>query len=143
MMRDPRMTERDYERSEYPTDYGSRSYRPREFSEGEYEQGEYGPRERGFGRMSEERGYRERGYGASGFGQSQRAYDYGQRDYAGGDFGERESSRGGTQMFPRSWEGPFQGVGPRNYSRSDDRIREDVSDRLAMHGGVDARQIDV
>jgi hypothetical protein len=41
-----------------------------------------------------------------------------------------------------SW-GPYAGRGPRNYTRSNDRIREEVSDRLADHPWVDASQIDV
>ncbi len=39
--------------------------------------------------------------------------------------------------------GPFTGVGPLNYQRSDDRIEEDVCDRLAQHGQLDASNIDV
>lgn len=39
--------------------------------------------------------------------------------------------------------GPYTGVGPRGYRRSDDRIREDVSELLARHGRLDASDIDV
>ncbi len=39
--------------------------------------------------------------------------------------------------------GPFTGVGPRNYSRSDEHILSDVVDRLTVHGQVDARNIEV
>jgi hypothetical protein len=39
--------------------------------------------------------------------------------------------------------GPFTGVGPLNYQRSDDRIEEDVCDRLAQHGQLDASNVDV
>jgi osmotically-inducible protein OsmY len=37
----------------------------------------------------------------------------------------------------------FRGRGPRNYSRSDDRIREDVNDRLTDHDYLDASDIEV
>lgn len=37
--------------------------------------------------------------------------------------------------------GPFEGVGPRGYRRSDERIKEDVCERLTSHGGIDARGI--
>jgi hypothetical protein len=37
----------------------------------------------------------------------------------------------------------FSGKGPRGYRRSDERIREDVSDRLTDHPGIDASDIDV
>lgn len=39
--------------------------------------------------------------------------------------------------------GPHAGRGPRGYTRSDERIREDVCDRLCEHGFVDASDIDV
>ena len=37
----------------------------------------------------------------------------------------------------------FRGRGPKNYQRSDDRIREDVCERLTMDDGVDATDIEV
>ena len=37
----------------------------------------------------------------------------------------------------------YRGRGPRNYQRSDDRIREDVCERLTMDHDVDASDIDV
>lgn len=39
--------------------------------------------------------------------------------------------------------GRFEGRGPKGYTRSDERIREDVSDRLARHGDIDASDIDL
>lgn len=39
--------------------------------------------------------------------------------------------------------GPFAGVGPRGYRRSDARILEDVNERLAGHGWVDASRMEV
>lgn len=39
--------------------------------------------------------------------------------------------------------GPYTGVGPRNYRRPDGRIKDDVNDRLTWHGYIDARDIDV
>ncbi len=41
------------------------------------------------------------------------------------------------------YRGPFTGVGPRNYTRSDEHILSDVYDRLTMHGQVDARNIEI
>jgi hypothetical protein len=40
-------------------------------------------------------------------------------------------------------EGGFRGRGPKGYRRSDERIREDVSDRLADAADVDASDIEV
>ena len=40
-------------------------------------------------------------------------------------------------------EGRFAGIGPKGYRRSDDRIREDVCDRLTAAADIDAREITV
>ena len=40
-------------------------------------------------------------------------------------------------------EGPYAGMGPKGYQRSDERIREDVCDRMTAHGQLDARGIEV
>lgn len=48
----------------------------------------------------------------------------------------RQAGRQGTR-------GPYTGLGPADYVRSDDRIREDVCDRLTEHGGIDAREVRV
>lgn len=52
--------------------------------------------------------------------------------YAGGGW-SNESYRGGM----------FSGRGPRNYQRSDERIREDVNERLTIDPRIDASEIDV
>ncbi|SMH48507.1 BON domain-containing protein [Azospirillum agricola] len=51
-------------------------------------------------------------------------------------------------MHRQDWEreGPaanFRGVGPRGYRRSDERIREDIIDRLTDDPRIDATDIDV
>jgi hypothetical protein len=44
----------------------------------------------------------------------------------------------------REWnKGPHRGKGPKNYRRSDSRIREDVSDRLSDDPYIDASDIDI
>jgi osmotically-inducible protein OsmY len=47
--------------------------------------------------------------------------------------------------YAEAWQipGPFTGRGPRGYQRSDERIKEDINDRLTMHGRIDANEIDV
>jgi hypothetical protein len=61
----------------------------------------------------------------------------GGRDYAAGPghvaFGYR----------PRPREASHRGRGPRNYVRSDDRIRDDINERLTQDRFVDASDIDV
>ncbi len=39
--------------------------------------------------------------------------------------------------------GPFYGIGPRGYRRSDERIQDDIAYRLYQHGWIDAREIAV
>ncbi len=39
--------------------------------------------------------------------------------------------------------GPYTGYGPRNYRRSDDRIRDDISDRMWSDGELDAGGITI
>jgi osmotically-inducible protein OsmY len=51
-------------------------------------------------------------------------------------FGDRQAER-------RREEDQFRGRGPKGYTRSDDRIREDVSDRLTDDPFVDASEIEV
>ncbi len=48
-------------------------------------------------------------------------------------------------LNPSDWSqyGPYTGFGPRNYHRSDERIREDLNDRLWINGQLDASGIDV
>jgi hypothetical protein len=61
-----------------------------------------------------------------------RPYDYG----FGGQYSQVES-------FTWDIEGPYRGLGPRGYRRPDERIHEEVCDRLEAHGGVDASEVEV
>jgi BON domain-containing protein len=70
---------------------------------------------------------REPGYGGEGSGRSV----------------ERPGWGDPSAWGPERPVGPHAGRGPRGYTRSDERIREDVCDRLAQHGYVDASDIDV
>ncbi len=98
-------------------------------------------------------GYRRgESYGASaegfeGFGRESRGYGSefgrGTQDFAGG-YGYGETQRYGESFgTPGRNRGRFTGRGPKGYIRSDDRIREDVSDRLEQHGEIDASEIEV
>ncbi len=48
-------------------------------------------------------------------------------------------------VYEEEWlrPGPYTGVGPKNYRRSDERIQEDVCERLKQNAQIDARDIDV
>jgi BON domain-containing protein len=77
-----------------------------------------------------------------------RNWEYGRRDYVPWErpysvFGGTPGyDRYGTPTFERGW-GPYYGRGPRGYQRSDERIREDVCDRLTDAPDVDASDIDI
>lgn len=66
------------------------------------------------------------------------SYDYGRS----GQYSQVDSF---TWDLSGDWNqpGPHSGRGPEGYRRSDDRIREDVCQRLTVHGEVDARGIEV
>ncbi|HYG97658.1 MAG TPA: BON domain-containing protein [Terriglobales bacterium] len=57
------------------------------------------------------------------------------------DYGRSEREHSGER--PTSRHGRFTGVGPKGYKRSDERIREDVCERLMQHPDVDASDIEV
>jgi osmotically-inducible protein OsmY len=97
------------------------------------------------------------GYGYAGGGRGERQrMDYG-RDYGRGGRGDQRGWWDRTADEVRSWFGDddaerrrdaderagHRGRGPRGYARSDDRIREDVSDRLTDDPFIDASEIEV
>lgn len=63
--------------------------------------------------------------------------DYG-RDLEGQAYGPSPRSASSDRSF-----GAHRGRGPRGYTRSDERIREDVNDRLSDDGHIDASDIEV
>jgi hypothetical protein len=75
---------------------------------------------------------------------------YGRRRDSSADWSLSGES-GSRHLSPTAWSytevwmipGPHAGRGPNGYTRSDDRIREDICDRLTQHGMIDASQIDV
>jgi hypothetical protein len=125
--------------------YGNRGYR-----EGDYDQAHRGPRAQGyeqsgdhdFRRWSSERGERSDRFGASWSPSSERSalnqlYDR-ERDLDRNAWSnpQREFNRDSTRQS-------FVGKGPKNYTRSDERIREDVCDRLSDDDEVDATDITI
>lgn len=59
--------------------------------------------------------------------------------------GEGGSARGGEgrHWTASGYPGGHRGVGPQGYVRSDERIREDVCERLTLHDAIDASRIEV
>ena len=118
---------------------------------GGYGQG-YGSGQQPFGQQGYGQGFEQQGrYGQQGFGQGRSG---GQGQYGRGGFEQGRyggMSQGYGQQGQGQWDqgqfgqgqGQFRGAGPKGYQRSDDRIREDVSDELEQHGSLDAHEIDV
>ena len=87
------------------------------------------------------------GYEGEGFMES----DY--RTGFSGGYGHRNAPHGSRDLesgADRGWNigrdtdrGSYRGLGPKNYQRSDERIREDVCERLTMDHDVDASEIEV
>lgn len=113
-------------------DYGSHN-------EQRYGGAPYSGRERG--RETELYGY---GYGArDGDGRYRGrdgAYGYGRSDYDDAFPGDNPNVEAVTDG---ERQGEHHGRGPKGYRRSDERIREDVNDRLTYHHHLDASDIEV
>jgi hypothetical protein len=85
-------------------------------------------------------------YGSHGFGPQYGGSQYGsQYESQSGGYGSGGVGFGATSdrwsREGRYGEGRFYGRGPRGYQRSDDRIRDDVNDRLTFDPDVDASDI--
>lgn len=132
---------------------------PDQMNSGGYGQGEY--RQGGYGHD----GYRQQGGRSGGWygegrgqpgqqgswGSTPYAEPFGGQQYAGQQLGGRQESAGGRMSGQMSsgdpWssggQGEHRGRGPKNYTRSDERIREDVCDRLCDDPALDASDIEV
>lgn len=143
-----------YSRREHAADYGRSDYNrgynrgddydrtpgyDRDRDPGDRSRGAYGPAgnysRSGYGRneFDADADYG-RGYGASMHGR-RGAWEEQDRSYGSG------VGRRGDDSF--AVPGPHAGTGPQGYTRSTDRIREDVCERLTHHGHIDASGITV
>lgn len=91
-------------------------------------------------------------FGASGFDQqSSRGFSsgyasaYPQTDMGSpSGWGRTQSHSGGQGGWDSDQEeGPFGGRGPRNYRRQDERITEDINERLTQNSHINAEEIEV
>jgi hypothetical protein len=108
----------------------------------------------GFGSRPQ-RGYQS-GYGAQQQGSSQFGYlggseepgesryssQYDYRREGGSRFGSGQEE-GGTGHGNRRFDEDYSGRGPRNYSRSDERIKEDICDELSSDPQCNAEDIEI
>ena len=118
---------RQYERG------GGYGYGRQGYTAGQSAQGSYGARP-----MSEHSGV---GYAGGQYARSGAEYGYGGRGYTGGMRPMGEGT--GVGYAGREALGQYSGRGPRNYLRSDERIRDDVCYRLTEDPDVDASNIEV
>lgn len=150
-------------------DYGREDYGREGGGYGGYDEGGYGYGREGYGYGGYGRGgnygrddFRRRygeDYGRGGYRRGYYGRDYGGRneergwwdratDEVSSWFGDEDAERR-REMDERrggAWrlaEGGYRGRGPSGYTRSDERIREDVSDRLTDDPGLDASNIEV
>jgi hypothetical protein len=137
--------ERDYSQDE-PHEYSGRGYgygRDLGRSMGrDYGRGSFNP-DRGSFFDPVDRGWRGRDVDFDDFGRSARNRGYNRNWELEDDWDEEAEPI--YMSYQEGWlvPGPFTGVGPRGYQRSDERILEDVSERLTRHGQIDASDVEV
>lgn len=120
----------DMNRNYGGNDFRSGSSRP-------YGSGEYG-------RSFDSRGYEDRGYGEYNRNDRNmnRDRDWWDRttDEVSSWFGDEDAER---RRRMDKMNGPHRGKGPKGYTRSDDKIRDDINDKLYHDSYVDAGDIEV
>lgn len=107
------------------------------------DRGDYG-REGHYGRTYDQGGRNRRGN--LGFGENYRRLEERGEDDGRGGWWQKEDSKGpgySSTMRKFGQIGPYKGKGPRGYERSDERVREDISDRLCDDPSIDASDIEV
>jgi len=139
---------------------GSESFDDQDFSQ-EYSQGSTHYGSQGFGAQGSQGVYGPQGFGAQG-GIGARGSEYGlgagysssggysREGYGAGQYGQGSQSSGSDQWRARDVSGQgfggtssYRGLGPRNYTRSDERIREDLNERLTDAHDIDASGLSV
>lgn len=84
--------------------------------------------------------YPDAAYGSSHTDYANRSYDRGRFD---GVYAPSYASPPSADRLAREYRGGYSGRGPKGYTRTDERIREDVCERLSWNDEVDATDISV
>ncbi|HEY0173387.1 MAG TPA: BON domain-containing protein [Pyrinomonadaceae bacterium] len=139
----PRVAREDEGVRDYDTDYGRTTSRFYGRSGYEYGREDY---DRDDDDRDERRAYAGRAYAGrdderGGGSWLDRAADQ-VRSWFGNDDDDREHG-GRREEFRGRGDGKFRGRGPKNYQRSDDRLREEVCDRLSDNEWLDASEVEV
>jgi hypothetical protein len=148
----------DFERYGRGQDWGQSE---RRWSDQDWER-DQGPMRGRQGRDFERKGGWDYDRTRSGYGSgSGRSFDRDQERYGRGMTGQGQYDRYRDMDREEDWDewdepattwtyaeywfvpGPYAGIGPRNYNRSDETILEEVCERLSQHGQVDASEIEV
>jgi len=128
--------------------YGQRGQEQEEYGRG-FERGFRGEFDGGYGRGPGQ-GF-DRGPGSGGYDQWGQEAGH-QRQSGGFDRGPGSRGREGQWFGGEQWygggrsgsgRGMHTGHGPKGYRRSDDRVHEDVCEKLTEHGEIDARELEV
>jgi osmotically-inducible protein OsmY len=133
------------DRDEYGADYGRDDDRYGQDRQRNYATGQGGQGYGGQGYRGTNQGYgSQQGYGGQNYGgQGYGGQGYGGQSYGGQRYGM--SGMGGQGSGDQNYGrmGEHRGRGPRNYTRADERIRDDVNDRLTDDGWLDATEIEI
>ena len=127
--------------------FGSGRQEPRNFSSQGYGSQGYGSSRgpSGFGSGgSDSSGYGARGFRGSSQTQGRQGYGtqgYGRQGYGGGR--RSQSPPFGDDQFQGYQVGGHRGKGPKGYTRSDERIKEDINERLWFDDDLDASNIEI
>jgi len=138
----------DYNRQDINDNYGQQNYKS-DFEKRYYnQQAGHGNYADGYGndynrnRPVNRYGGDTRNFGNANQGGFDRDWWDRTKDEVASWFGDDEAERR-RKMDRRYMGGGYRGKGPKNYNRSEERIREDVCDRLTDDDMVDAREIEV
>jgi osmotically-inducible protein OsmY len=110
---------------------------------------DYGSQRNDYGGQRNERNWEQRGSDwqreRGDWGRERYGSNAGENTYTGN---RQESYSGGAgmygqQQFGQQQHGRFSGKGPKGYQRSDERIREEICERLTQHPEIDASEIEV
>lgn len=111
--------------------------------QGEWNQGGWSQSERDFGQGGPDYGQT---FGRGYAGEGSRGQDFSGSGYGNQGYGSRgsmsQSYRGDSSRQSFAGRG-FSGRGPKGYQRSDDRIKEQLSDRLMDDDDIDATEISI
>jgi hypothetical protein len=126
------------------------------YGQGDFGQGRYGQGAFGHGGYPQGQGHgRGAAYGQGGYGQGAYGGSYGQAQgpyNQGGEFEHTSQGQGYGQSGPSGpeWGSPYgraeqqhRGRGPKGYKRSDERLKEDISERLMQDYQIDAGEVSV